>query len=168
MLMAKEVSVTLIDLKPSQIEISGTFGMKVYYGDGTRLDLLRSAGAGEAEALLFCIDGDALNAKKLEPILEAFPQAALFVRAFDRLHVMRLDGVELAGIYREVFDSAIAMGRDALVTLGVPEGEASRVEREYRQIDAERLQRQSKSGDLHEGKHMMFRPGSSLPGERQA
>ncbi len=165
MLMAKDISVTLIDSKPSQIEISGTFGMKVYYGDGIRLDLLRSAGAGEAEALLFCIDGAALNAKKLKPILEAFPQAAIFVRAFDRLQVMRLDGIDLAGIYREVFDSAVTMGRDALVTLGVPKKEAARVEREYRQIDIERLQRQSQSGDLHDSKDMMFRPGSSLADE---
>lgn len=165
MLMAKGVSLTLIDSKPSQIEMSGDFGMKVYYGDGTRLDLLRLAGAGEAQAILFCIDGDALGARKLGPIMEAFPQAAIFVRAFDRRHVMKFDGLDIAGIYREVFDSAVAMGRDALVTLGQPEAEALRVEREYRQVDVERLERQSKSGDLHASKHMMFRPDHSMSDE---
>jgi hypothetical protein len=47
MMMAKGIRVTLIDSKPSQIEVSGDFGMKVYYGDGTRIDLLRLAGAAE-------------------------------------------------------------------------------------------------------------------------
>ncbi|MDQ3139516.1 MAG: cation:proton antiporter, partial [Pseudomonadota bacterium] len=164
-LMAKEISVTLIDSKPSQIEISGDFGMKVYYGDGTRIDLLRLAGAGEARALFFCIDGDALDARKLEPILEAFPQAAVYVRAFDRRHVMKLDGIELEGIYREVFDSALAMARDALECFGVPDKERARVEQEYRQRDAERLESQSKSGDLHASKHMMFRPGAPVAGD---
>jgi CPA2 family monovalent cation:H+ antiporter-2 len=162
MLMARGVSVTLIDSKPSQIEISGDFGMKVYYGDGTRIDLLRNAGAEDAEALLFCIDGDNLTAKKLEPILEAFPQAAVFVRAFDRRHVMRLDGVDLAGVYREVFESAVCMGREALVSLGVPEPEVAQVEEEYRRRDSERLINQAKSGDLHARKDMMFRPGESI------
>src|SRR3546814_6385628 len=49
MLMAKGIAVTLIDSKPDQIERSGAFGMKVYYGDGTRLDLLRAAGARSEE-----------------------------------------------------------------------------------------------------------------------
>ncbi|HWH18843.1 MAG TPA: cation:proton antiporter [Allosphingosinicella sp.] len=162
MLMAKGISVTLVDSKPSQIETSGDFGMKVYYGDGTRLDLLRIAGAADAEALLFCIDGRALTARKLEPILEAFPQAAVFVRVFDRLHVMQLDGIDLAGIYREVFESAVCMGREALIKLGVDEEEAARVERQYRERDSERLERQSKSGDIRHSMDMMFRPGTPL------
>jgi glutathione-regulated potassium-efflux system protein KefB len=162
MLMAKDISVTLIDSKPSQIEVSGTFGLKVYYGDGTRLDLLRNAGAADAEALIFCIDGPTLNARKLEPILEAFPQAAVFVRAFDRIHVIDMQGVDLAGIYREVFDSAVHMGHDVLVALGIPKKEADRVEREYRQIDKARLESQSRTGDLHASKETMFRPGSPL------
>lgn len=159
MLIAKDVSVTLIDVKPSQIEIAGDFDMKVYYGDGTRLDLLRTAGAADAEALLFCIDGGTLTAKKLEPILEAFPQAAVFVRAFDRRQVMELAGADLAGIYREVFESAVCMAREALAKLGSSREEVVRVEREYRERDTTRLASQSKSGDIHASKQLMYRPG---------
>ncbi len=162
MLMAKRIGVTLIDSKPDQIEVSGAFGMKVYYGDGTRLDLLRSAGAAEARALLFCQDGTRLTKARLEPILEAFPQAAVFVRAFDRKHLMDLDGLDLAGTYREVFESAILMGREALGRLGLPDDEAVRVERAYRDRDRERLEGQSKSGDLHTLKERMFRPDNPL------
>ena len=161
MLMAKDVAVTLIDSKPTQIELAGSFGMKVYYGDGTRLDLLRLAGAAEAQALLFCIDGDQLDARKLEPILQAFPQAAVHVRAFDRRQLIRLDALDLAGTYRELFESAVTMGREAL-KLFVDEEEAARVEAEYRARDAERLAGQSKTGDLHTLKERMFRPGSPI------
>jgi glutathione-regulated potassium-efflux system protein KefB len=164
-LMARGISLTLIDLKPSQIELAGNFDMKVYYGDGTRLDLLRAAGAGDAKALLFCIDGTTLNAKKLEPILEAFPQAAVYVRAFDRIHLMALDGVDLSGTYREVFESAVLMGRDALTHFCVSEEEIERIEAEFRRRDAERLEAQSRSGDLHQRKHLMFRPDRPLPDE---
>lgn len=162
MLMAKDIDVVLIDSKPSQIEVSGDFGVKVYYGDGTRIDLLRQAGAEEAQVLLFCIDGVALDAHKLEPILEAFPQAKVMVRTFDRRHVMRMDGVEVTGIYREVFESAVSMGRDALLALGVAKAETRRVERAYRERDAERLAEQSKSGDLAVLKDRIFRPGETL------
>ena len=167
MLMAKGISLTLIDSKASQIERSGAFGMKVYYGDGTRLDLLRAAGAADAKALLFCIDGRSLDARKIEPILEAFPQAAVFVRVFDRVQMMALDGVDLAGAYREVFESAVLMGRDALGSFSVSEEEVERVEAEFRRRDSERLAAQSKSGDLHATKHLMFRPDRSLPDEKK-
>ena len=162
MLMAKGISLTLIDRKPSQIEVSGSFGLKVYYGDGTRLDLLRAAGADRARALLFCIDGDSLNARKIEPILEAFPQAAVYVRVFDRRQLMALGGVDLAGTFREVFESAVCMGREALKCFCVDEAEIERVETEYRRRDAERLAGQTETGDLHAIKHLMFRPDTPL------
>jgi glutathione-regulated potassium-efflux system protein KefB len=167
MLMAKGISVTLIDSKPSQIELAGTFGSKVYYGDGTRLDLLRIAGAGEATALLFCIDGNGLTARKLEPILEAFPQAAVFVRAFDRVHLMELAPLDLAGTVREVFESAAAMGREALTLFLGDADEARRVEREYRDRDRERLHHQTRSGDLHALKENMFSPENEIAARAQ-
>jgi glutathione-regulated potassium-efflux system protein KefB len=163
MMMAKGIPVTLIDSKPSQIELSGTFGMMVYYGDGTRIDLLRLAGASETKALLFCIDGQVLTQRKLEPILEAFPQAAVFVRAFDRRHLLELRGLDLKCVVREVFESAVAMGREALALFCVDQDEVDRVEREYRRRDEERLDIQASSGDLHALKERMFSPDNPLP-----
>ncbi|WP_332810640.1 cation:proton antiporter domain-containing protein [Sphingomonas sp.] len=164
MLMAKNISVTLIDSKPSQIEASGSFGAKVYYGDGLRLDLLRLAGAADARALLFCIDEANPTSRRLEGILEAFPQAAVFVRAFDRIHLIELAQTDLAGTVREVFESAVLMGREALRVFDISEEEVARVEQEYRQRDIERLVGQSKSGDLHMLKERMFGPDNALDG----
>lgn len=162
MLMAKGISVTLIDSKPSQIEVSGSFGLKVYYGDGTRLDLLRLAGAKEVRAILFCLDGKWLNAHRLEPILEAFPQAAIFVRAFDRLHLMEMGAADIKFAVREVFESAVLMGREALTAFGFEPEEVKRVEQEYRDRDSERLESQSRSGNLHALRERMFTPDNRL------
>ena len=90
MLMAKRVGVTLIDKTPSMIETAGEFGTKVYYGDGMRIDLLRTAGAETAKAILFCNDNrdEGMTRAALKRVLEAFPQAAVLVRVFDRRHLM--------------------------------------------------------------------------------
>ncbi len=164
MLMAKGITVTLIDSKPSQIEISGAFGSKVYYGDGTRLDLLRLAGGGDARAILFCLDDRAPTAHRLEPILKAFPQAAVFVRAFDRLHRMELAPLDIKCTIREVFESAVMMGREALGLFCIDGEEVDRVEREYRERDRQRLDSQTASGDLHAMKETMFSPENPLGG----
>src|SRR3546814_16093221 len=88
MLHAVDCSVTLIDRKPSQIELSGRFDTKVYYGDGLRLDLLRRAGADEARLILYCIDDPSVDAPVLGPIFEAFPQAKVLTAAFSAHQLM--------------------------------------------------------------------------------
>ena len=168
MLQAKRIPVTLIDSKPSQIELSEEFGTKVYYGDGTRIDLLRTAGAAEAEAILFCNDGQAINRQSMEAILEAFPQATVMVRVFDRRQLMELSGLDIAFAQRELFESAVAMGREALLKLGIARREVDRVEEAYRSRDCERLERQSATGDLHAASDRMFRadrPLADIPPE---
>jgi len=162
MLMAKEISVTLIDSNPSQIEIAGDFGRKVYYGDGLRIDLLRIAGAAEAQAIFFCVDGKNPSRRKLEGILEAFPQAEVFVRSYDRIQLIDLAGLDLGGTVRELFESAVLMGREGLVHFGVEAEEAARVEAEYRARDLERLESQASSGDLHMLKETMFGPDNPI------
>jgi glutathione-regulated potassium-efflux system protein KefB len=166
MLMAKRVPVTIIDSKPEQIELSQEFGTKVYYGDGTRIDLLRTAGADTAEAILFCQDGQDLDRSGLEAILEAFPQARVLVRVYDRRQVIEFAGLDVALIQREVFESAVVMGREALLALGTVRREADRVEAAYRERDAERLEVQSATGDLRAARDRMFGADTSLPDEQ--
>ncbi|HTH28300.1 MAG TPA: sodium:proton exchanger, partial [Sphingobium sp.] len=130
--------------------------------DGTRLDLLRRAGGEEANVIAFCIDDPSFSADTLEPIAQAFPQAALFVRAFDRRQLIALDGVDLAGVTREVFESAIRMGVEVLASLGLPEEDIVEVERQYRENDRERLDRQIAGGNLLAAKHLMYGPGRRM------
>ncbi|WP_420801943.1 cation:proton antiporter [Sphingomonas cavernae] len=162
MLMARNVSVTLIDRKPSQIELSSTFGLKVYYGDGRRIDLLRRAGAEQAKIIIFCIDDRSLDGAHLRTIVQAFPHARFLMRAYDRRQLIEYSKVNVAGTVREVYESAVMMGIHALEELAVPADEIAEVEREYRRRDIARMEKQAEAGDLYAAKEMMFRPGSPM------
>jgi glutathione-regulated potassium-efflux system protein KefB len=157
MLLADGVSVTLIDVKPSQIERTAEFGVKVYYGDGRRIDLLRTAGADQASLILFCTDDATLGPKELGPIMTTFPQAAVLVRAFDRRQMIALAPLDLTASIREVYESAVLMGIEALKALTVTDTRIAEIEGEYRRRDIERLEAQGVSGDLHSMQDMMFR-----------
>ena len=167
MLMAKRVPVTLVDTDAEMIEAAGSFGTKVYFGDGTRIDLLRTAGADLARSILFCSDNatGALSREAMERVLEAFPHARVMVRTFDRRHMIELDGLDLAYTQRELFESAVKMGRAALKDAGIEPSEIERVEREYRLRDCERLERQAETGDLRAGLDRSFGPDRGLPEE---
>jgi monovalent cation:proton antiporter-2 (CPA2) family protein len=164
MLMAKRIAVTLVDTDAEMIEVAESFGVKVYFGDGMRVDLLRLAGAETAKAILFCNDREnGLNREAVKRVLEAFPHAAVLVRAFDRVHLMSFDGLDLAFAQRELFESAVKMGRAALEILGIDAEEIDRVDFEYRLRDCERLERQSETGDLRAGLDQSFGPERALP-----
>jgi voltage-gated potassium channel Kch len=139
----------------------------VYFGDGTRIDLLRTAGADQARAILFCNDNasGALTRDALARVLEAFPHARVMVRTFDRRHMMELDGLDLAYTQRELFESAVKMGRAALRDERIDPQEIERVESEYRLRDCERLERQAATGDIRAGLERSFAPDRPLTDE---
>ena len=148
MLLAQGIAVTLIDTDIEMIDIAGEFGAKVYYGDGTRLDLLRQAGADEAELILFCLDGDKVDGELAAAVHEAFPNAEIFVRTYDRRQLLKLRGAPVAGVYRELLESAVRMAREAMTAVGVDDAEAARSEDLYRARDRERLKLQVEAGDI--------------------
>ncbi|MCA1198959.1 monovalent cation:proton antiporter-2 (CPA2) family protein [Sphingomonas sp. R647] len=148
MLNAQGIAVTLIDTDIEMIDIAGQFGAKVYYGDGTRIDMLRQAGAGEAQLILFCLDGDKIEPELVEAVHESFPNASIFVRAYDRRALLKLKGGPAAGVVREVLESAIVMARKAMAAVGVDIEEIERTEDLYRRRDRERLRIQHEAGSL--------------------
>jgi CPA2 family monovalent cation:H+ antiporter-2/glutathione-regulated potassium-efflux system protein KefB len=148
MLIAQGIPVTLIDTDIEMIDIAGGFGAKVYYGDGTRLDLLRQAGAGEAELIMFCIDGDQMTPELVDGVHESFPKALIFVRAFDRRSLLKLKDAHVEGVVREVMESAVKMARMAMKSIGIDGSEIDRSEDHYRARDKERLKAQYETGDL--------------------
>jgi glutathione-regulated potassium-efflux system protein KefB len=162
MLMGAGVPVTIIDRDAEQIDVAARFGLKVYYGDGTRLELLRQAGGEEARVIVFAMDRDQLSREELEIVLRTFRQAAIFVRAYDRRALMRYGGLDVSATIREVFESAIVMGRKALSTLGVHGEEVARIERVYRARDNERLRVQSEKGLYTPEARLPFWPGDPL------
>jgi monovalent cation:proton antiporter-2 (CPA2) family protein len=162
MLMARGVEVTIIDRNPAQIKVSAPFGVKVYFGDGRRIDVLRAAGAAQAQLILFCKGSDRLEASTIESVRAAFPQARIFGRAYDRRHWIALMRADVDHAVREVFDSGVRMGRDALLALGTPPEAVAEIEEEFRRRDSERLALQYQTGDLLTGREMLFTPGRAM------
>jgi glutathione-regulated potassium-efflux system protein KefB len=146
MMMGAGFAVTIIDNDAEMIDVAAQFGAKVYYGDGTRLDLLKQAGASEAQVIVFAMDKDQLSREELELALKTFRQAAVYVRAYDRRAMLRYRGLDTAAVVREVFESAVVMGRKVLKTLGVDDERIQRIETAYRARDKERLRVQADKG----------------------
>jgi CPA2 family monovalent cation:H+ antiporter-2/glutathione-regulated potassium-efflux system protein KefB len=155
MLLTQDIPVTLIDTDIEMIDIAGEFGAKVYYGDGTRLELLRLAGAAEAELILFCIDDEQVTPELVEAVHEAFPNAAIYVRAYDRRSLIKLKGGPAKLVVREVLESAVKMARGAMEGLGIPRGDIDRAEDMYRASDRERLRIQVEAGDIRAARAMV-------------
>jgi CPA2 family monovalent cation:H+ antiporter-2 len=165
MLHGVACSVTLIDKKPSQIELSSRFDTKVYFGDGLRVDLLRRAGADEARLIIYCIDDASVDAAALKPVVDAFPQAKVLMRVFDRRQLMAIDGAGTSGAVREVFESSIALGLLALRQLEVDPREMEDVETALRHMDQTRFDAQMADGDLSAGMDHRFKPGGGREAE---
>jgi monovalent cation:proton antiporter-2 (CPA2) family protein len=148
--------VTMIDIKPQQIERSQIFGRQVFYGDGTRIDLLERAGAAEACAIFFCIDDRELDAETLEPLRHRFPKARIFVRAYDRRQALALMPDDGLRVTREVFESSISMAQQALLELGASDSAVIQAVDEFRRRDGTRLTEQFASGNMHAGAQHSF------------
>lgn len=163
-LMAGGIPVTLIDTDVEMIDVAEQFGAKVYFGDGTRLDLLRQAGAAEAELILFCTDGDQIEADFLHAVHKAFPNAAIYVRGYDRRSVMKLSDAPAEYVVREVMESAMKMARLALEKMGLSEEAIDRAEALYRDNDQERLSKQIAAGDIRAAREItLTEPQPKLP-----
>lgn len=156
MLLGQGLGVTVIDHDVEIIDRAGDFGVKVYYGDGKRIDLLRQAGGQDAQLIIFCIDGDQLDTEMLDAVQQAFPKATLLARVYDRRSIMRLRDAPLAVAVREVMESAILMGRRAMEAVGVDSVEIEHTVEEYRKRDRERLKIQKETGDLYAASDRMF------------
>ncbi len=156
MLMAGGVPVTLIDTDVEMIDIAGSFGAKVYFGDGTRLDMLRQAGAADAQLIAFCIDKDQVEPELLKAVHDAFPHAAIYVRGFDRRSVIKLRGTPANFVVREVMESAVKMARLALENLGLGEDAIERAENVFRENDRVRMREQLVSGDVRSARERIL------------
>ena len=145
-LLAKGIDVSIIEIDVEMIRAAATFGFKIYYGDGTRLDVLRASGATHAEAILVCVEKAEVADKIVELCKSEFPHAKLFVRAFDRGHALRLINAGVEYQLRETLESALVFGRKVITELGVAEEEADDIMLDVRRRDEQRLELQLASG----------------------
>ncbi|GEP05836.1 monovalent cation:proton antiporter-2 (CPA2) family protein [Methylobacterium oxalidis] len=153
-LISRGCSVSIIDTNAANIRLAEGFGFKVYYGDGTRLDILHAAGAATARAILICVD-EAETAKRIAEIARAeFPLVPVLARARDREHAVELIQAGVAYQIRETVESALIFGEQALLTVGDEPEAASEVMAEVRRRDAERLALQTVGG-IYAGRELI-------------
>lgn len=141
-LLAMHHTVAIIDNDTEMIKAAAQIGFKVYYGDGTRLDILHAAGAGTADLILLCTDHKEQTTRIADLLREEFPLARVMARAFDRGHAIELVRAGVEYQVREVFESALAFGRDAIAMLGAGREEAEEVIDGVRSRDAQRFEMQ--------------------------
>ncbi|MBS0383995.1 MAG: cation:proton antiporter [Proteobacteria bacterium] len=153
-LLARDIDVSLIETDVEMIRAAGNFGFKVYYGDGTRLDVLRASGAGRAEAVCICVDKPEATDRIVALIKAEFPQAKIFARAFDRGHSLRLVQAGVDYEIRETFESALAFSGAVLRDLGVSDIDVAETIEDVRARDAERFALQL-SGGITAGRYLM-------------
>jgi glutathione-regulated potassium-efflux system protein KefB len=156
-LLARGFDVAIIDNDTEMIRAAADFGFKIYYGDGTRLDVLRASGAGKARAIAVCIDDREATNRIAEIARAEFSQARLMVRSFDREHALKLIKAGVDYQVRETFESAMAFGEAALKLLGVPEEEAAAIAADIRRRDAQRVELEM-TGGLIAGAGLMHAP----------
>ena len=145
-LLGQGIELVAIERNVEAIQSATRFGFNVYYGDGSRLDVLRIAGAKDASLIAICIKDRTAIRKIIEMTQTHFPLAKLYVRAYDRIHALELLDLNVDFQIRETLDSAMSFGRAALVELGFSPDEAADVEADMRRRDAERLAAQQAEG----------------------
>ena len=139
-LIARGHSLSIIEKDPQMIRDADEFGFKVWYGDGTRLDVLHAAGAAEACLIVAVPDDKEATTRIVELVKAEFPMVPVIARAFDREHSLELVQHNVDFQMRETLHSALAMGREALVRLGDDPEVIEEVMEEIRNRDAERFE----------------------------
>ncbi|MCO5731144.1 monovalent cation:proton antiporter-2 (CPA2) family protein [Rhizobium sp. SSA_523] len=153
-LLAGGSDVTVIDDSADRIRQASTFGFRIYFGDGTRREVLVAAGIERAKIVAVCTHRPEITDRVVDLIRSEFPEVRLFVRSYDRVHTLSLRAREVEYELRETLESGFLFGRKMLEGLGIPEAQASEIGDDIRKRDEERLQIQAAKG-LAAGAHML-------------
>ena len=140
-LRANGVNATVLDHDSDRVELLRKLGIEVFYGDATRVDLLESAGAAEADILISAIDDPQANIELAHTLKKHFPQLTLMIRAKNRIDAYELINLGVDHIYRETIDTSVKMASDALVMMGQRKYTVHRKAQNFIKYDEQALQR---------------------------
>ena len=154
-LLAKGHKISTIDTDTDMIRAAGQFGFKVYYGDGTRLDILRAAGIEKVDVVVIAIDKKEEAVKIAELLHAEYPLIKVMARAFDRGHAIALQNAGVDFQIRELFESALALSSETLRLLGSTEEEIADLIDGVRQRDRQRFAAQLVGG-LQAGRDLLL------------
>ncbi|MDY8108703.1 monovalent cation:proton antiporter-2 (CPA2) family protein [Fulvimarina sp. 2208YS6-2-32] len=157
-LLSRGVAVSVIENDPDRIHEAARFGFKVYYGDGARLDVLRTSGAAEVQAIVICAADRKVISAIASLVMTEFPNAKVLARSYDRDHAIELirSGVDFE--IRETVESAHRMGAQVLRTLGFDDASIVDAVDDIRLRDAQRLTEQIQGHALSGREHLHTAP----------
>jgi glutathione-regulated potassium-efflux system protein KefB len=153
-LRARRINFTALDISSAQVDFVKRYGNKIYYGDASRLDLLRAAGAGEAKVFVLAVDDVEASLRTAETVRRHFPELAIYARARNRQHVYELMDLGVEHIVRDTFYSSLEMAQMTLRGLGFADAEARRTVETFRDHDIKRLYAHR---DIHNDEEKMMR-----------
>jgi monovalent cation:proton antiporter-2 (CPA2) family protein len=141
-LRAKKIPFTALEASQTQVDFLRRFGNQVYYGDASRLELLRAANADNAEIFVLAIDDIEASVKTAELIRKHFPHLKIFARARNRQHAFRLMDLDVRYTIRETLVSSLEMSEKVLETLGLSKSQSIETVRQFRAHDEATLAKQ--------------------------
>jgi glutathione-regulated potassium-efflux system protein KefB len=160
--LARGYTLSIIDRDAEFIRDIGDFGFKVFYGDGSRPEILHAAGAATAKAILICVDDKEAAIKIAEIVKEEYPMIPILARAYDRGHAIDLLKAGVDYQIRETYESALNFGSEVLTVLGEEEELAAQIIEEFRETDRERFAMEQVGG-IYAGRSLI--KGNSQPAD---
>ncbi len=154
LLHSAHIPFAALDSNPVQVDFIRRYGHQIYYGDPSRIDLLKAANAGEARAIVVAVDDVDASVRTAEHIRKHFPDVPVYVRARDRQHAWRLMDLDCHVIVRETLASSLEMGEQLLTSFGWDPQQAHEAVEHFRRHDDEELHKhyalhQEEGGRVH-------------------
>ncbi|MDZ7600385.1 MAG: monovalent cation:proton antiporter-2 (CPA2) family protein [Hoeflea sp.] len=162
-LLAGGSDVTIIENSAERIRSASKFGFKIYFGDGTRKDVLIAAGIKRAKIVAVCTQKMEVTDRIVDLIQAEFPTVRVFARAYDRTHTLSLRARDVEYELRETFESGLVFGRKTLQALGTTEDQALEIADDVRKRDEERLALQAVEGMMAGRDKILTRPVTPEP-----
>ena len=138
-LRASGVRATVLDLDSDRVDLLRKMGLKVYYGDASRTDLLKSAGAEQARVIVIAMATPEKNLEVVNTVKKHYPHLQMLVRATDNNDAFELMNEGVLRIYRETVDTSLRMASDVLEMLGRRAYQSQRAARMFRRFDERSL-----------------------------
>jgi len=137
LLRANDVGITVLEHDSDRVELLRKLGLKVFYGDASRQDLLHAAGAKKARILILAFNDHGKTLDIVRMVRKHYPHLTIFTRSSGRTEVFELLDEGVHHVYRETFETSLKVSIDALITLGFRSYQAQRITKTFRHHDTE-------------------------------
>jgi monovalent cation:proton antiporter-2 (CPA2) family protein len=138
-LRAKKIGFTALEVNPEHVDFVKRYGNKIYYGDASRVELLRAAQADQAKIFVLAIDDIDASLRTAKVVTQYFPHLKIFARARNRKHAYQLMDLNITMIWRETLLSSLDMTKSILMGLGLPKSESDHAIETFKVHDEKRL-----------------------------